>query len=192
MIHDTADHHDIAAIIADSDIVVSERFHAIVVAAILGRPTVGLLYDVKVAELAAQLGIDGRSVDINAPFDPQRSPTPSWTPPQWVPTRACGCACRPTPTAPNSTTTSTTSAGGSPTPPATGPGRPPPPRLRRPHDRTGDRRRCERRAWTRRSCSARLRPTHVRIAIVVGVCYFVASFVIFRDVLVRDPVGAAR
>jgi polysaccharide pyruvyl transferase WcaK-like protein len=70
VVHDTTDHHDIAAIIAGCDIVVSERFHAIVVAAILGRPTIGLLYDVKVAELADQLGIGGRSVDINAPFDP--------------------------------------------------------------------------------------------------------------------------
>ena len=59
-----------ATIITGCDLVVSERFHAIVVAAILGRPTVGLLYDVKVAELADQLGIDDRSVDINAPFDP--------------------------------------------------------------------------------------------------------------------------
>ena len=68
--HHTGDHRDVAAIIAGCDIVVSERFHAIVVAAILGRPTIGLLYDVKVAELADQLGIDDRSVDINAPFDP--------------------------------------------------------------------------------------------------------------------------
>ena len=34
---------------------------------------------------------------------------------------------------------------------------------------------------------ARLRPTHVRIAIVVGLCYYVASFVIFRDVLFAIP-----
>ena len=68
--HDTGDHRDVATIITGCDLVVSERFHAIVVAAILGRPTVGLLYDVKVAELADQLGIDDRSVDINAPFDP--------------------------------------------------------------------------------------------------------------------------
>jgi polysaccharide pyruvyl transferase CsaB len=70
VVHDTADHRDVAAIIATCDLVVSERFHAIVMAAILGRPTIGLLYDVKVAELADQLGIRGRSVDINAPFDP--------------------------------------------------------------------------------------------------------------------------
>jgi polysaccharide pyruvyl transferase CsaB len=70
VVHDTTDHHDVAAIIAGCDVVVSERFHAIVVAAILGRPTIGLLYDIKVAELADQLGIGGRSVDINAPFDP--------------------------------------------------------------------------------------------------------------------------
>ena len=34
---------------------------------------------------------------------------------------------------------------------------------------------------------ARLRPTHVRIALVVGLCYSVASFVIFRDVLFAIP-----
>jgi hypothetical protein len=34
---------------------------------------------------------------------------------------------------------------------------------------------------------ARLRPTHVRIAMIVGFCYFVASFVIFRDVLLSIP-----
>ena len=70
VLHDTADECDVAAVIADCDLVVSERFHAIVLAAILGRPTVGLLYDVKVAELAEQLGIRDRSVDINQPFDP--------------------------------------------------------------------------------------------------------------------------
>jgi hypothetical protein len=70
VLHDTADHHDIATIISGCDVVVSERFHAIVIAAILGRPTVGLLYDVKVAELADQLGIRDRSIDINEPFDP--------------------------------------------------------------------------------------------------------------------------
>ena len=70
VMHDTADHGDVAAIIAGCDVVVSERFHAIVVAAVLGRPTVGLLYDVKVAELADQLGIADRSVDLNAPLDP--------------------------------------------------------------------------------------------------------------------------
>jgi polysaccharide pyruvyl transferase WcaK-like protein len=68
VLHETADHRDVARIIVDCDLVVSERFHAIVIAAILGRPTIGLLYDVKVAELADQLDI--RSVDINAPFDP--------------------------------------------------------------------------------------------------------------------------
>jgi hypothetical protein len=34
---------------------------------------------------------------------------------------------------------------------------------------------------------ARLRPTHVRIALVVGLCYYIASFVIFRDVLTAIP-----
>jgi polysaccharide pyruvyl transferase WcaK-like protein len=70
VLHDAVDHRDIAALLSTCDVVVSERLHAIVMAAVLGRPTIGLLYDVKVAELATQLGIDDRSVDINAPFDP--------------------------------------------------------------------------------------------------------------------------
>jgi polysaccharide pyruvyl transferase CsaB len=70
VLHATNDHHDVATIIAGCDIVVSERFHAIVVAAILGRPTIGLIYDVKVAELTDQLGIRDRSADINEPLDP--------------------------------------------------------------------------------------------------------------------------
>ena len=72
VIHETLDHDDVAEVIAASDVVVSERFHAIVLAAILGRPVVGLAYDVKVEELVADLGVAERSVDINASFAPER------------------------------------------------------------------------------------------------------------------------
>lgn len=64
------DHHDVARIISTCDVVVSERLHAIVISAVLGRPAVGLVYDVKVAGLVEQLGIADRSVDINEAFDP--------------------------------------------------------------------------------------------------------------------------
>jgi len=70
VVHTPRDHRHIGQIISSCDVVVSERLHAIVISAVLGRPAVGLLYDVKVAELAEQLGIAERSVDINEPFDP--------------------------------------------------------------------------------------------------------------------------
>lgn len=72
VVHTTDDHHDIADVVAACDVVVSERLHAIVISAVLGRPVVGLVYDVKVAELVDQLGLADRSVDVNAPFDPER------------------------------------------------------------------------------------------------------------------------
>ncbi|MDH3300601.1 MAG: polysaccharide pyruvyl transferase family protein [Acidimicrobiia bacterium] len=68
--HDTEHHVDIGRIIADCDVVVSERLHAIVIAAILGRATVALMYDVKVQELVEQLELVDRAVDINTTFDP--------------------------------------------------------------------------------------------------------------------------
>lgn len=70
VVHETHDQYDVARIIDDVDVVVSERFHAIVLAAILGRPVVGLAYDVKVDELVASLGIAERSVDVNVAVDP--------------------------------------------------------------------------------------------------------------------------
>lgn len=60
---------DVAAIIRDCDVVVSERLHAIVLASILEVPAFALVYDQKVAELAAMLRIERWSVDINSPFD---------------------------------------------------------------------------------------------------------------------------
>lgn len=67
--HDPRSPGDVAALIRGCDVVVSERLHAIVLAAVLGVPPFALVYDQKVAELAAMLGIEHWSVDINEPFD---------------------------------------------------------------------------------------------------------------------------
>ena len=72
IVHAPDDHIEVAAIVDACDVVVSERLHAIVISAVLGRPVVGLVYDVKVAELVDQLGIADRSVDVNASVDPAR------------------------------------------------------------------------------------------------------------------------
>jgi polysaccharide pyruvyl transferase WcaK-like protein len=63
---------DAARIVADCDLVVSERLHAIVMASILGVPSFVLAYDVKVRELSSMLGLDEYTVDINQPFALQR------------------------------------------------------------------------------------------------------------------------
>lgn len=67
--HDLTSHRDAARLLASCDIVVSERLHAIVMAAILGVPSLVLAYDVKVRELAKMLGVEPWCVDINQPFD---------------------------------------------------------------------------------------------------------------------------
>jgi polysaccharide pyruvyl transferase WcaK-like protein len=69
-LHTPATHCEAAAIIRDCDLLLSERLHALVMAAILGKPFVALMYDVKVRELVGSLGMDGYSLDINQPFDP--------------------------------------------------------------------------------------------------------------------------
>jgi polysaccharide pyruvyl transferase WcaK-like protein len=61
---------DAAAIVAGCDIVVAERLHTIVIAAILGKPVLPLVYDVKVGELVRQLDLDEYAVDINTHFSP--------------------------------------------------------------------------------------------------------------------------
>lgn len=63
-IHAPRDHHDVASIIAECDLVVSERLHAIILAGIVGRPVIALPYDIKVRELVSQLGITDRSFDV--------------------------------------------------------------------------------------------------------------------------------
>lgn len=70
VVHDPQSHVDVGRIVADCDLVVSERLHALVIAATLGRASVALVYDVKVQELVEQLGLTDRAVDVNRPFDP--------------------------------------------------------------------------------------------------------------------------
>ncbi|MGT2425492.1 polysaccharide pyruvyl transferase family protein [Amnibacterium kyonggiense] len=68
--HRPTTHQDVVRIIDDCDVVVAERFHAIVLAALLGRPTFALSYDVKVTELARQLGLEEHSADITRRLTP--------------------------------------------------------------------------------------------------------------------------
>lgn len=68
--HRPETYREAAAIIAGCAILVSERLHAIVMAATLGKPLVALMYDVKVRELVASLGMEAYALDINHPFDP--------------------------------------------------------------------------------------------------------------------------
>lgn len=66
--HTPRTHHDVAAVLERCDLLVSERLHAIIMAAILGVPPLVLAYDVKVRELAAVLGLGEYTIDINRPF----------------------------------------------------------------------------------------------------------------------------
>ncbi len=61
---------DVASILSDCDLLISERLHSIVIAAILGTPCLALTYDVKVRELVSSLGIQEYALEINQPFDP--------------------------------------------------------------------------------------------------------------------------
>jgi polysaccharide pyruvyl transferase WcaK-like protein len=67
--HQLGTHSDVARLIDSCDLLVSERLHAIVMAALLGVPSFVLAYDVKVRELAAMLELDEAVVDINTPFE---------------------------------------------------------------------------------------------------------------------------
>lgn len=69
-LHEPPTHRDAAAIIDACDLLLSERLHALVIAAILGKPFVALMYDVKVNELIAGLDMNAFALDINHPFDP--------------------------------------------------------------------------------------------------------------------------
>lgn len=66
--HDLRSPADVARLINGCDLLVSERLHAIVMAAILGVPAFVLAYDVKVRELASTLGLDESCLDISGPF----------------------------------------------------------------------------------------------------------------------------
>jgi polysaccharide pyruvyl transferase WcaK-like protein len=71
-LHEPQTHCEAAAIISACDLLLSERLHALVMAAILGKPFVALAYDVKVVELVAGLEMEEYSLNINQPFAPLR------------------------------------------------------------------------------------------------------------------------
>jgi len=71
VMHDPQNAADVVRVIASSDLVLAERLHALIIAAILGRPSLALIYDVKVRELVRTLCMDDYAVDINVRFDPQ-------------------------------------------------------------------------------------------------------------------------
>ncbi len=68
--HRPTTHRQVAALIAGCDLLIGERLHALVIAAILGKPFVALPYDVKVRELIASLGMTAYALDTNTSFDP--------------------------------------------------------------------------------------------------------------------------
>ena len=67
--HSLDDHHEVARVIAQCDIVVAERLHALITSAVLGVPIVPLAYDVKVRALATALGLDRATVDMGSRVD---------------------------------------------------------------------------------------------------------------------------
>ncbi|MFV0373685.1 polysaccharide pyruvyl transferase family protein [Microbacterium sp.] len=69
VMHRPVDHREVAAIVARCDLVIAERFHAIVLAAMLGVPVFALAYDVKVTSLVTALQLGRSAVDINGPLD---------------------------------------------------------------------------------------------------------------------------
>jgi polysaccharide pyruvyl transferase WcaK-like protein len=72
ILHTPQDHCEVAAILAGCHLVVAERLHALVIATILERPFLSLMYDVKVRELTAGLEMLAYAIDINQPFVPER------------------------------------------------------------------------------------------------------------------------
>lgn len=69
-ISEVKDHHDAARVIAEADVVLAERLHAIVLATILGTPVVALPYSTKVTELAAELRLVDRAFSVHDSFSP--------------------------------------------------------------------------------------------------------------------------
>ncbi|MEN9644023.1 MAG: hypothetical protein RL238_692 [Actinomycetota bacterium] len=67
--HAPTTYQDVARIIDDCDLLVSERFHAIVIASLLATPSFVLAYDVKVSGLSVMLDLTDYTIDINTEFD---------------------------------------------------------------------------------------------------------------------------
>lgn len=64
-----------ATIIDQCDLLLAERLHSLVMAAILNKPFLALMYDVKVSELVNGLGMNDYAIDINQPFAPEQLET---------------------------------------------------------------------------------------------------------------------
>jgi polysaccharide pyruvyl transferase WcaK-like protein len=68
VLHEPQTAQEAAEIISSCHLVLAERLHTLVLAAILGKPFFGLVYDVKVQELVEYLGMSAHSLNINQPF----------------------------------------------------------------------------------------------------------------------------
>lgn len=62
---------EVAKIISECDVLVAERLHALIIAAILEKPFVALMYDLKVQELVTLFNTEEYAMDINQPFSPE-------------------------------------------------------------------------------------------------------------------------
>ena len=69
IMHEPETAADVARILGECDLVVAERLHALVLASILQKPFVALMYDVKVQELTSYLHMEELAIDINRPFE---------------------------------------------------------------------------------------------------------------------------
>ena len=69
VVHEPSTPLEVGRIISECDLVLAERLHSLVIAAILRKPFVALVYDVKVQQLVEFLGMDQYAIDINQPFD---------------------------------------------------------------------------------------------------------------------------
>lgn len=68
VVHEPRTANEVAHIVNECDVLLAERLHSLVIAAILHKPFVALAYDVKVWQLAEYLEMSEFAVDINRPF----------------------------------------------------------------------------------------------------------------------------
>jgi polysaccharide pyruvyl transferase WcaK-like protein len=67
--HEPTTPQDIGQIIAACDIVVAERLHTCITAAVIGKPFLPLIYDVKVREMAKMLEMEDFGLEIDTLFN---------------------------------------------------------------------------------------------------------------------------
>ena len=68
LLHNPVTPQDIGKIISKCDLVVSERLHTCIAAALMGKPLLPLIYDVKVREMAQLIGVAEFGLEIDATF----------------------------------------------------------------------------------------------------------------------------